>query len=1034
VVGVRLADDRRGRVPFALVAVVLLVGAATFAATLRGRDPGGAEPAGPAVEQRLTGAVRTAVADATARGAARAARDPVLTPANTTYGRVLDPDRPFRDALRARVYLASRRALAAVEERVGSVRGTASLPPVSNASTFRRAIESVSLDRIEGGVRVRLQNVTTVVRRGERVLDRDRRTVAVTVATPALALHDRVERYEERLSRGPLAGPGLGRRLTARLYAAAWARGYAQYGGAPIENVVSNRHVELSTNGALLAEQRATLGRADRAGRAGLRRATARVALLDLVAPFDRRTDGWLRTVLGPRGSSVAGSGPVEPPTSTAPTPESTVPVEVNRTADAAFLDLVAGDGGPSLQTVVERTYAADVRLAARVVDRRDERRPAPTPPGPDWRLVDTDRDTRVTVRPTDEAPVPTGDSGWVRHAAVRRVVDRVHTSTRRWRRGNRTRTTTARWRSVHAVGLAVLAWHAPSEYAPGRPFAVLHERGGPLDGQNLRGVPDRALDRLVDDRGGPATLARRAVDGDLDTSTRRLRGERPTDLYGWVYRDLVGLRERVRNVTVVVRRGDLGTAANPPEALARELRARRSALVDAPAEYRSVADKVRVAARAAYLDRVERLLRSRASETDRTSDGVGEALSEASLSVDRVRETMAARGAVERPTRASESAVDVVDADPAYLPLSAVEADRLPSVESDRFHALAARNQNVFTMPYQDAADTVLGAVFSEPNRVRLRTAALALRRTDRTLATPERWPTDAPDRETLRDRRADLGGAIRDSLRHLRRGLRPTLADHTSLSAGDRRRALEAALGRWASPTTRALAAANGSLTTAVVDETAARTDLSASERDLLDVRVRGRLVGLLEREDVRVEASLVGDAATTSREVTRRAVGKVASDVLERAVTNASERLRDRIDDRYGRDVVSVPAGMPVTPLPSHWYATLNVWRVTVDGRYARFAVRSNRGTPAGGGVRYVRDGSTVRVDVDGDGDPDRLGEATRLGFRTETTVLVVVPPGREGVGDRDGNADERSPGWPDAGPTGGSRQPLASGGGR
>jgi len=41
----------------------------------------------------------------------------------------------------------------------------------------------------------------------------------------------------------------LGRQITASLYAMTWARGYGQYAGAPVENVLANRHVELSTNG-----------------------------------------------------------------------------------------------------------------------------------------------------------------------------------------------------------------------------------------------------------------------------------------------------------------------------------------------------------------------------------------------------------------------------------------------------------------------------------------------------------------------------------------------------------------------------------------------------------------------------------------------------------------------------------------------------------------------------------------------------------------------------------------------------------------
>jgi len=112
-------------------------------------------------------------------------------------------------------------------------------------------------------------------------------------------------------------------------------------------------------------------------------------------------------------------------------------------------------------------------------------------------------------------------------------------------------------------------------------------------------------------------------------------------------------------------------------------------------------------------------------------------------------------------------------------------------------------------------------------------------------------------------------------------------------------------------------------------------------------------------------------------------------------------------------------SVPSGLPVAPVPGYWYATLNVWDVSVRGAYERFTVRAPTGsaTPgdADGSVAYTRQNRTVTLDVDADGDPERLGRTTRVSFETGTVVVVVVPPGPPGVGDTDGNSDERSPGW-------------------
>lgn len=62
-----------------------------------------------------------------------------------------------------------------------------------------------------------------------------------------------------------------------------------------------------------------------------------------------------------------------------------------------------------------------------------------------------------------------------------------------------------------------------------------------------------------------------------------------------------------------------------------------------------------------------------------------------------------------------------------------------------------------------------------------------------------------------------------------------------------------------------------------------------------------------------------------------------------------------------------------------------------------------------------LAYTRDGSVVRLDVDGDGHEERIGRAPRVSFEVRTAVAVAVPPAPRGVGDTDGVADERSPGW-------------------
>jgi hypothetical protein len=122
----------------------------------------------------------------------------------------------------------------------------------------------------DAGIRVRIENVSVRATRGGTTVAAATRNVTLVVETPVLALHERVQRFERRLDTGALES-GLGRRLIARLYAVTWARGYAQYSGAPIANVLGNRHVELMTNGAILKEQTNAFGASDPVGRRGMR-------------------------------------------------------------------------------------------------------------------------------------------------------------------------------------------------------------------------------------------------------------------------------------------------------------------------------------------------------------------------------------------------------------------------------------------------------------------------------------------------------------------------------------------------------------------------------------------------------------------------------------------------------------------------------------------------------------------------------------------------------------------------------------------
>jgi hypothetical protein len=1057
---VRLADDRRARVPFALVGVLLLLGSTSFAVTLSTQRAPTApdEDVGTAID-RAEAAAGGAVRDATDAAARDAARDPVLDPADTPAGRVLNDTTAFRDALRIRIYHAVHDRLGSVTSRAGPVVASPSLPATPNASTLRRAKERVHVAGVQNGtaLRVTVENVSITARerrRGDsgdphgaaettggpeeggsaaRVVGETHETITLTVETPVFALHERTERYERRLNTGATEGPGLGRRLTAELYVITWARGYAQYGGLPIQNVLGNHHVAVATNGGLVREQRAVFGRADPDAAAGTRRLALEAGRKDLAVLQEMNGTRWAALALEQR-RTMPDARPVLPGyerRSGTPGVNDTLTVGVNRTADAALVDMTADrderrDAAPSLRdvrsldTVLAAAYEPTVRLVTATREVTDGERPAPDAPAPDWHLVgsDTERHTSVRTGGDVATPDPAVPAGFHRLDTFDRVVVERHHVTREWRRGKETRTTRASWTDRTAVGVAVVGDHLPPA-VPDRQVAPIHETGGALSGPNLRGVPTAARDELVASQGGPDGVAERVVTGGLATRETTVAGDRPPELARWVRADLVALRNRVANVSVTVRRGKVATAsANPPARLAERLRERRSDLLSVPPRrYDGSAEVALVAARATYLDRVIERLEVRADRAETTNGEVGEALADTGApSRDRLGaflRSSRARAPPERQQLADgpgEPIAVVPDGSPAVLTVGGVTREDVPVVgPGHTYEPMTARTTNVFTVPSDEIAEGVVSTVAGKQGHVGVATAGKRLQQANGTLR-----HADDPE---LRVHRNTLRRTLSGRLSRAATRARETLARQTDLPASERRRAVSRGVARWNTTGERAVALGNGSLAAAIAEEA---VEAGATEGPDAPRRqaVASRLdVALSAPEFQRSVAVSVGEVRPIER-YAERVVRQKLKAATKRGVSNATELAREKwTDDALG----SVPAGLPVAPMPGYWYATINVWDVEVRGQYARFTVRARTGDPTDpdAAVAYSRDGAVVRFDTDDDGIEERLGRNDPVDFEQRTVVVIAVPPNGNGVGDVDGNADERSPGWPTPG---------------
>ena len=1013
----RLRDDDRGWLPFAMVGVVLLVGSVALFVGFQPDRPA-AEPTTDVAIERVVGETQTAIRTAVVEAGDAAARDPVLDRANTSTGRMLSGETPFRDALRIRIYLRARDRLDDVAVTRNDVTATASLPATPNASSLDAAMERVHVEAADDNrtrLRVRVENVTVTARRGnETVVDR---TVSPTVVvrTPVLAVHEQVGKFDQRLNAG-IGRPGLTTRLTKRLYGVVWARGYAQYssGGVAIENVLANRHVEITTNGAILREQRHLFGRSDAAGRQAMDRAMVGVATTDLL----RGTGipgGYVKTLFeggrpGPNPNVPAGIPSLDTATG-APDPEDRMTVGVNSTADRGLARAAAP---VSLRSLVRSVFSAEVETTSDVA-RTSGSLPSCWAIQPEgwWRLDYEHVDGRKPVVKGAAEVRPQVSDGWHAFESYGRRVRQERTKYCHWVDGNETAVTQTSDTFRFDVGVALVGRHAETAYAPANGIETVHDAGeGPLDGPNLANVSRRARSRLVAGRGGPDALAKTAVrKGENITGIRTVRGRIPDGIRRWLLADLIDFRDRVANVSVTVERGRAGTfEANPAAELDRKL----TGLVDPPNEYGSVAEKARFAARGVFVERIRKLLEQRAEKQSQRRRNLGDAVGSAGGgSTDLLGKALENRTGVDiEAADAGIDGVDVtaVDGSPAYLTVAEVDpkyADSLP--EDDRISPLAARNINLVASPHGDIADTLLQSV-DLGSTVDLRTAARTLHAT----RSASELTTENETLDAALDRKSrSLDGVVRRKVGDARKLLRDRLADFgIGDDEAERRRIVGEALAEWDGPGRKALALTNGSAAAAIADRAVEHNE---TREDSLRATLQLLLHATATGKDTRISRAKI----STTAELLRQKVKLRLAAGIENATQKGANRLADRLDERLVRSVNRVPAGLPIIPAGPAWWVTMNAWLVDVRGGYDRFAIRAETGAAGGpgGSLTYVRDGGIASVDYDGDGEAERLGHADRISFESRTGVVIAVPPGPQGVGDKNGVVDERSASWTD-----------------
>jgi len=1038
----------RGHVPYALLGVLLLVASASLSASL--------QPAvvdRPAVDrelERLTDETQTTLREASLTAARNAASEPVVEPSNTSAGAVLREGSVFEDALRLRIYSQIRAGL----ERIGADRRgltvNVSVPPVGTAQTLADARDRIDVARAGANgakLRVTVEGITLrATRDGMEVANRTIDSTVV-VATPVLVVHERVARFEAALDAGVLAG-GLGRELAARLYPVAWARGWAQYGGAPIQSVVANRHVSLATNDAVLSLQRELFGASDPVGERAHEIATADTAVVDLLGGVDRAELDFLEEA---RDEGYLGRKPAETlarygPAESQPSPHDTKRVSLAEVAEAELVDFLRGedsirwdDGAPAegvlpgqqishLSGTFRNTYTEDVRIDSTVDIRRQAVLDRHGEPPDSWSRTGSERTRRLSVseRETEPAPVP---DGWNRHEFHARLVTVTETTRNHWQTPDGEHRTTSRTvETTYAVDLSVLGRHANGP-APGWNVTSAYEAAGsPVGGPNLSDIPPAVRD-LVAERGGPETLAVKAVNGTLNTSVVQLTGEYPETLESWVFEDLNDLRLSLSTIDYETTRGAIATfRTNPPARLEERLAERWSSLVDVPERYASVAHRASVAAQLAYLDRVARRLSLRASERSETRANLDEHMDDPpDGQFERLQ-----RGLDGLPGAATEPPVAMrVDARPSYLTREAIDEDTVPGLPENRTeHPLVVRNRNLIAVPYGDVADSILGkirGIFST-DRTSLHAAADTLSAAEAVLS--EAGSSDVSDGSgsdvppapgtangaMLRGAHRRLEASVDAGVDAVTDEVAALLGEYGLGDDGSRTAAVDAALSRWETTSEQALQLTEGGGRAAILEVVQDRwgSELTRTETRRLELELGWIVDNARASTDARPAVSRVEAVDEWAHVTVENATRRTLEDGLD---TIAEETYTES-----GTVLARFPNGVPVAPPPLPWKTTVNFWHVEARGEYPVFQVRVPQASAdrPGGDLVYVRDGSSVRVDLTSDGTPERLGSAPRLSFRTSVDIAVAVPPGPRGVGDVDGRREEESPGWPEPGP--------------
>lgn len=1082
-------------VPFAVIGALLLVTSVVVVGSVQVQEANHVETDAKLAVDRTDAAVQTALRSAVERATIRAGEQPVTESASTPYGTVLESadgeSSVFERYLKALVYLEAVERFDATGQQIGTAETTVSLPPVNDSETFEEAINRVSLSKpADGLLTVTVSNVTVdTTHDGERIDSREE-SLEVTIPTPLFQLHERTEQYQERLDASVMES-GFTQRLNARLYALGWARGYAQYAGAPVTEVIANRHVEPAVNDALYRTQRDVFGATDPTLSNAVRRGWLCMAAQDADSLYEGYTTN--SAALGERicehsqwvlGDEHTGELPDAPGTvellGEAPGMDTPHTIGVNETAYLPLRTLLSGSGGQSLDGIIERVFTVDGVLDADVSTEPFEfehEQPA------DGATVVTEH--REHVETTVDPSTGTVDAH-PKEAIFYEFADFEVTTTVRehatweWTTPNGTAstetTTTGSFDTTVTVRIAedgvapnaaATDWMADDDTSGRDAVRYLYEPGPTSSTAatvptpsfpNLDGVTDTVTETLVGGTTGDAfadwletewndVTARR--DLTLAGQTRVSHAEEvKRELRPELVDEITTMQEAARSVTHTFERGELvheggETDSGPVDGLIQKVTEKKRATLDREQPYENMGQFARYETRHAYfqllledLERVESGHNAAMGELDDALTDIDDGLDGA---LTYLQQGLTANEPEPTPLTSPDIVSNVsyeVRGTPTYLTGEPVTNEEIPQIDQNsEFAPLATKNENLVQLPHETVVEGLTDSVLSlfgwgNPDAsLSFQVAGEALRAGE--LTTEAQTVTDG-DNDTINehteDLRAEVDVAIEEFTDEFSRQLAVALYPTERPPAEVTQKlttATENALATYDGTAKRAIALGNNDAATPIGTEVSEaltdeqfRPDYSSSEtqwKTVISSLVRPTLVSVVSEQTVSIENLEQVEALDES---VRKKLSELTDDIVaERLETSVNDSLDlEPYDDWVGGvdSPVRMPSGMPLLPVPGMWYATVNSWDVHTKGAYKRFELRANVGAPDQVARTYVREEGTVPIEIEGRTEP--LGIVEPIAFSGRSVVIVVVPPGGVGIGDKTHTNPECSPTYP------------------